>query len=50
LNSKVNYSSENFLLKDRKIPNSESNFGEILAARIAGLGLERHIDNENMNL
>jgi len=46
----VNCGSENFLLKDRKIPNSESNDDEILAALIAGLGHEDSIDNENMNL
>ena len=46
----MNYGSENFLLKDRKIPSSESNGDEILAARIAGLGHEDSIDNENMNV
>ena len=33
--------------KRREHPNSESNNGEILAARIAGLGHEGNIDSEN---
>jgi hypothetical protein len=39
-----------FFVKGPEHPNSESNNAEILAARIAGLGHERNIDNENVNL
>jgi hypothetical protein len=39
-----------FFVKEREHPNTECNNGEILAVRIAGLGHERNIENENLKL